>query len=82
LQEDYPVIIRIPCVPEANWEELPLIAEKIQELKATYGKEDSLSVELLEYHNLGESKAVWYGRQMRKFRTPTKREMGEVKTLF
>jgi len=82
LQEDYPVVIRIPCVPEANWEELPLITKRIAELKKTYGKEESLAVELLEYHTLGEDKGMWYGREMKRFRTPTKEEMREVKKLF
>jgi pyruvate formate lyase activating enzyme len=75
LKDGFEVKVRIPCIPEGNWEELPLIADKLLPL----GVKD---VELLEYHSLGEEKSGWYGDEVKRFPQPTKEEMRQVKSLF
>ena len=75
LADGFQVKVRVPCIPEGNWEELPLIAKKLKKLGV---KEP----ELLEYHRLGEEKGTWYGNEVRKFPKPTKEEMEQVKLLF
>ena len=75
LADGFQVKVRVPCIPEGNWEELPLIAKKLQALGV---KEP----ELLEYHRLGEEKGSWYGNEVRKFPKPTVAEMEQMKRLF
>ena len=67
--------IRIPCIPGANWEELPQIAAKLNDLGAT-------SLELLPYHNLSEGKTAMHSQRCKKFQIPSNDDMQMLKVLF
>ena len=75
VKENYRVQVRIPCVPGANWEEMPVIAARLKEI----GVKD---VELLAYHRLGEGKAAWFGKEAKIFSTPKDEEMDMLWKLF
>lgn len=69
------VIVRIPCIPNANLHDLknaPLL----------FLKSKPLLVELLPYHQLGEGKSAALLREFHKFSVPTETEMQELLTLF
>ena len=78
IHDKHPVQIRIPCVPGANWEELPEIAVRLEEI----GGHNGLPVELLPYHRLGEGKATWFGKEPQIFKTPSEEEMREIWKMF
>ena len=69
------LIVRVPCIKGANWEELPFIAERMQELALP-------AVELLPYHRLGEGKFSMLGQKTRSFEVPSNTEMKEIAALF
>ena len=75
VQDGYKVDVRIPCVPGANWEEIPKIITRLRSLEIT-------TPELLEYHALGADKSKWYGEKAVLFTPPTKEEMVELKKLL
>lgn len=75
LADGYSVRVRVPCVPGANWDDLPQIGAWLQEHGIT-------DIEALPYHPLGEGKAKWYGREVRGFKTPGKEEMAEAIKLL
>ncbi|MCL2217860.1 MAG: radical SAM protein [Defluviitaleaceae bacterium] len=78
LRDGFRVQVRIPCVPGANWDELPLIFEKLRDIGAA-------DVELLAYHRLGEGKNELYnlsGKEVPAFKPPTKKEMEELWNLL
>ena len=75
IQKNYQVQVRIPCVPGANWDEMPDIAARLKEI----GVKD---VELLAYHRLGEGKAAWLGKEAKIFNTPNEKEMNSLWKLF
>jgi len=75
LADGYKICIRVPCIPGANWDELPAIGARLRKM----GVED---IEALPYHRLGEGKAAWYGQEGECFNTPTETEMAEaIKSL-
>jgi pyruvate formate lyase activating enzyme len=75
LADGYNVKVRVPCVPGANWDELPAIGERLRE----WGVAD---IEALPYHRLGEGKAAWYGQKLRVFDSPSEVEMEEAIKLL
>lgn len=69
------VIVRIPCIPNANLHDLknaPLL----------FLKSKPLLVELLPYHHLGEGKSAALSREFQKFIAPTEAEMQELLAIF
>ena len=80
LRDKYPVHVRIPCVPDANWGELPAIATRLRELGDKYNVK--IPVELLPYHRLGEGKAAWFGKEVTIFETPQEEEMKKAWNMF
>jgi len=74
VKEGRKVLVRIPCIPGANWEEIPAIAKELNELK--------VEVELLAYHRLGEGKAAWFGKEVQIYQNPKEEEMKELWKLF
>ena len=75
LQDGCQVQVRIPCVPGANWEEIPEMITRLRALGIT-------NPDLLAYHSLGADKSKWYGKEFVSFTQPTKEEMGELKKLL
>lgn len=69
------VIVRVPCIKGANWEELPLVAERLSGIAVPL-------VELLPYHRLGEAKFEQLGRQAAAFEVPSNEEMEKLAALF
>ena len=69
------VLLRIPCVPDANWEELPRMAEALASLPVS-------QIELLPYHRLGEGKFHQLAREAALFTTPTDAQMERATALF
>lgn len=69
------VIVRIPCIPGANWEEIPQLADYLT------GKPVEL-VELLAYHKLGEGKRKALDMAIESFTVPSKADMQEMTDLF
>ena len=76
VQDGYTVQVRIPCVPGANWDELPDIAARLQAIGG------DVKVELLPYHRLGEGKGAWFGKEIQIYTTPSEEEMTEAWSLF
>jgi len=75
IKDNYRVQVRIPCVPGANWDEIPEIIARLKQIGAT-------DIELIAYHRLGEGKATIYGMESRIFDTPAKKEMEEIWNLL
>lgn len=75
LQHGARVIVRIPCIPQGNWHEMPEIAAYLQNLPVE-------QVELLAYHRLGEGKRQSLGMELRTFPSPTADEMEQLLKLF
>ncbi|MCL2378811.1 MAG: radical SAM protein [Defluviitaleaceae bacterium] len=71
----YRICVRIPCVPGANWDELPQIFSELCKLGIN-------KIELLAYHSLGEGKAEIYGNKPQTFIPPTKKEMSDLWSLL
>ena len=69
------VQVRVPCVPGANWNELPGIARRLRELGVT-------NTELMPYHKLGESKAASRGYKLHMFDVPRQQDMSDAMKLF
>jgi pyruvate formate lyase activating enzyme len=68
LAEGREVCVRVPCVPGANFGELPAIGEKLRSLGVK-------KIEALPYHRLGEGKAAMYGLKQRTFDVPDEAEI-------
>lgn len=62
------MIIRVPCVPGGNMQDMDGIIELLKEIKPE-------AVELLAYHKLGESKKEALGFGKTEFTVPSKAEM-------
>ena len=62
------MIIRIPCVPGGNMQDMDGIIELLKDIKPEI-------VELLAYHKLGESKKEALGFGKTEFSVPSKAEM-------
>jgi len=75
IEEQYNVNIRVPCIPKANWDELPAIGARLREWGIT-------NTEPLPYHRLGEGKALWHGREMPVFVIPSEADMAEARRLL
>ncbi|MDR1530882.1 MAG: glycyl-radical enzyme activating protein [Clostridiales bacterium] len=75
LSEGLNVHVRVPCVPGANWHELPEIAARLSALGAP-------EPELLAYHKLGEGKAEWFGQEKKVFEVPAEELMEEARRMF
>jgi len=75
IADGYNVQVRVPCIPGANWDELPLIAEKLHALGI-------FNIEPLPYHKLGEGKAAAYGQDLAAFTPPTEQAMEQIKSIF
>ena len=76
IADDQRVQVRIPCVPGANWDELPQIFEKLQKIGV-------VDIELLAYHRLGEGKGALYNlKEAENFNSPSKKEMDELWNLL
>jgi len=75
LRDGYNVTVRVPCVPGANWDELPLIASRLAELGVK-------NIELLPYHGLGEGKSALYGYDLHEYNTPSEEEMRQIKENY
>lgn len=69
------VFIRIPCIPDGNWQDMEQIAEYLKNIPVQ-------KVELLAYHRLGEGKRKSLGMDVVTFRTPSPEEMENLLTLF
>ena len=69
------VHVRVPCIPGANWDELPQIASRLKSIGIS-------DVELLAYHNLGQGKAAWYGQELVTFEAPSPKDMEQARLLF
>jgi len=74
-KDNYEVNVRIPCVPGANWEEIPKIITRLRTLGLA-------RPELLPYHSLGADKSKRYGKEIVLFTPPTQKEMNELKKLL
>ena len=74
-QKNYDIQLRIPCIPEANWDEMQDIANRLKEIGVK-------NIELLAYHRLGEGKATWLGKEAKIFNTPSEEEMNLLWKLF
>lgn len=72
VDDGYNVQVRVPCIPKANWNELPKIADKLK-MVGIHG------TELIPYHKLGEGKVKWAAE---KFDVPSDEDMEEIKALF
>jgi len=75
IQDGYKVHVRIPCIPGANWDEIPKIIDRLRLIGIT-------DPELLAYHSLGADKSKWYGKVAILFTPPTKEEMTKLKELL
>lgn len=75
LERGATAIVRVPCVPGGNWEEMPAIARYLQ------GKAVE-RVELLAYHRLGEGKRRGLGLCDLPFNTPAAEEMEALLQIF
>lgn len=75
LSDGAEVIVRVPCIPGANWEELPLIAQRLSALPVK-------RVELCPYHRLGEGKFAMLGLEGERYTVPTNEEMESLLPLF
>lgn len=75
LERGAEVIVRVPCVPGGNWDDLEAIAGYLKALPIQ-------RVELLAYHRLGEGKREALGRAADGFSTPTAEEMEGVLRMF
>lgn len=75
IEEGYQIHVRIPCIPSANWEEIPEMIIRLRTLGIT-------KPELLPYHSLGADKSSWYGKKVVLFTPPTKEEMDKLKELL
>lgn len=75
VSDGYTIKVRVPCVPDCNWDDLPDIAKKLKEI----GIKD---IELLPYHRLGEGKFGWFGETHNSIRTPSDEEMEKMKERF
>ena len=76
--DGYTVQVRVPAVPGANWDELPLIAKRLGSMGIT-------NAELLPYHTLGEGKAPMLGDsafEINHFKPPQAPEMEAMQRLF
>lgn len=69
------VIVRIPCIPGANLDDL-------KNAPQLFLKKKPMQVELLPYHRLGEGKAQTLLRDVRHFDVPTDLQMSELVSLF
>lgn len=72
-KDNFCVKVRIPCIPGANWDELPSIFARLH----TIGISTS-DIELLPYHRLGEGKSAWLGKEITIYVPPSKKEMDEL----
>lgn len=70
LQSDASVIVRCPLIPQVNDTD-----EHLAAIRAFQQDSRIRSVELLPYHNIGQSKARDLGRQADDFCTPSKEDM-------
>ena len=75
LENNARVIVRIPCIPEGNWHEMPQIVAYLKSLPVE-------QVELLAYHRLGEGKRQSLGMELRTFPAPTHNQMEQLLQLF
>jgi len=95
VKDNYPIHVRIPCVPAANWHELPQIAQRLHNIGITSNASiasdtpasadtasNTTTIELLPYHRLGEGKAAWFGKEAKIFNTPSEEEMKEAWNVF
>lgn len=71
----FEIIVRIPCVPEANIDELQSIKSRLFEIGIN-------KIELLPYHNLGEDKATLHGIEKSVFNKLSMDEMDHLKNDF
>jgi pyruvate formate lyase activating enzyme len=69
------VYVRIPCIPGANWHELPDIARRLAEYPVK-------TIELCPYHRLGEGKFGFMGMEVLRYETPSNQEMEGLLPLF
>ncbi|MCL2221113.1 MAG: glycyl-radical enzyme activating protein [Oscillospiraceae bacterium] len=75
-EDGFELIVRVPCVPGANLDELPEIGARLREL----GIE---KIELLPYHSLGAGKSKAYGVGTLIYTVPSEEEMQQArKALF
>jgi len=75
VNDGFNVQVRIPCIPGANWDEIPAMIEKLKKI----GINDP---ELLPYHTMGADKNSWYGKEAILFTPPTDEEMAKLKELI
>lgn len=75
LERHVEVIVRIPCIPEGNWDEMEEIACYLQGLPVR-------QVELLAYHRLGEGKRKSLGLEIETFPSPSTAEMETLLKIF
>ena len=73
ISDGYNVHVRVPCIPGANWDELPEIADRLHKSGIT-------GIELLPYHKLGEGKAA--AHKQRVFDAPSEEDMNQAKKIF
>lgn len=71
VEAPFPVHVRIPCIPGANWEEIPAIIKRLKKLGVT-------KIEPLPYHRLGEGKAAWFNQEARVYEVPSESEMQKI----
>lgn len=70
------VILRVPCVKGANFEDVRRLPEFLQTLP------NAVKLELLAYHRMGDAKSTALSREAEYFQTPSKEEMLELKQYF
>ena len=75
LQNGAEVIVRIPCIPDGNWQDMEQIARYLEKLPLK-------QVELLAYHRLGEGKRKSLGMEMETFPAPSVKEMEALLETF
>jgi len=75
LDDGYEVIVRVPCVPGANWDELLDIAKRLKDIGVK-------NVELLPYHKLGEGKFELYGENGQSYNTPRDEEIAQIENKY
>ena len=76
LEKKKRVILRVPCIKGANFEDIRRLPEFLKTLPPVE------KLELLAYHRMGEAKNTALSKEAERFETPTKEEMLELKQYF
>lgn len=76
LEKGKRVILRVPCIKGANFEDIRALPEMLETVPPVE------KLELLAYHKMGEAKNTALSREAECFETPAKEEMLELKEYF